>query len=1245
MMDKENQYGNAMYDAPSRQKSNAVKDCGDNNMYISSLFSKDTKQKLNGLSKTEEALRTGDVDLEFERSTLSRGLLNTLGDNNFRVCVGSLKCIQLLVEKDRTHFQPRQWIKSIAERMGDGKATVRDIATETARQMVLAFGTDLLVHHFSKLCFRHRKWRVREQAARLVMISKDALSRSNGARTVLEDAASVLGDSNKDVRAAAIDAVVAIGTFYSSDELMSLLESFKVRAPQLALVRDAIGERAPDVPVVKKTPAASKIKTQKSQRKRSVASRPSSRRGSNVENPPRIFSTASALAREIQSMRSTLQDKDAEWTQRRQLLLRLRDFVCTHADTHMAHECVLDALEHIRPALQFSLKDLRSSIVKEACSAIEVIAETLGPSFDSMAAPLVSTLLQLSFVKIAAMRDPALECMRTIVHSSTFGFKALLQLLVEKTTDRHNGVLRATATENVTLALRVWNPSFFSRKEKMLMNMLESTLTDKHAETRANARRCFKAFEIHFAESASDLRDRLPSATQKQLMRENALSPLPMRTKKSTVALPRPVSRRNGLRAGKRPSSQRDVHRKPLGSFTKLTTSKSTIRPHTSPRLSIATATARDVDDDLSDEYASTSPKSDAEERTRMVSFGPLTSSRRRLSIEHNVPPVSSRSSFGAPMRAMRVMNVNDNESSPSSTPSSDNTSSPSPSPVAKDDGMSTHSPSIDVSQLPELVAETSSESWASRESALSQILHTLQRVPSGTIRPSVWQSLFDAVRPTLNDGHYRVVHVTLELVESLVLTSSVSVLENNLKWLLSNVFKLASSSRRDTKEIAERCVQTISKSSLPPAIFLSSLVVALSSRKANICLQSLQFMLRTYHAKTSTGADAKIMREHISGLGVVSIKQIMKRVVNCMKHRSGQIQRSAVKLAMMFRSMSGEQTWISSVLMLSPAEQTELVRNLQREIPDLATQLVSAARKSNSSRRSDTNAETKARTCPRDEQVVSDLRDALSEKNVSSSESRQLSGLFNLLRVVTSGQMETWESARVVSVLRVLHDALRGSVTSKVSEKALYVLNQFVVSTSPATIADHVDILMDSLLGCAGHASTSVKYGAKNTLLILCKQTTSVDKCFDILLARAVSSDDDVQFLTILRVMTSLVPSLSVTHRDGNVAFFEPISRAINHENSEIRMVSVFFVVALYAMLGETFLTTLETPTEGGGAGLSEVHMMLIRTYITRLSSPAATQTATPRETKSSKKRKKKRRKSTTKKSTSTRTPMKLMR
>ena len=216
------------------------------------------------------------------------------------------------------------------------------------------------------------------------------------------------------------------------------------------------------------------------------------------------------------------------------------------------------------------------------------------------------------------------------------------------------------------------------------------------------------------------------------------------------------------------------------------------------------------------------------------------------------------------------------------------------------------------------VAASTNSKSWSEREMALIEI-HNIVENENSKIRASMWTSIVEATCECLDDGHYRVVHAALDLIR--LATTSYDKFDTCLDWILCVVFRLTAS-KRETKERAVSTLQSIEKA-CDASTMLSALIVSISSRKANECLESLRFMNRAYTAKDCE------MRQHLKRLGVTAMKQLTVRLVTCMKHRSGQIQRAATKLVLFLRNLVGRGevaylcTHVISINSKSPCERS----------------------------------------------------------------------------------------------------------------------------------------------------------------------------------------------------------------------------------------------------------------------------------------------------------------------------------
>lgn len=66
--------------------------------------------------------------------------------------------------------------------------------------------------------------------------------------------------------------------------------------------------------------------------------------------------------------------------------------------------------------------DLRSSIVREACVAVEALAVAMGDAFDPLADRFIGSLLKLTFVKIQVISISGDRCVRSILKCTKNGY-------------------------------------------------------------------------------------------------------------------------------------------------------------------------------------------------------------------------------------------------------------------------------------------------------------------------------------------------------------------------------------------------------------------------------------------------------------------------------------------------------------------------------------------------------------------------------------------------------------------------------------------------------------------------------------------------------------------------------------------------------------------------------------------------------------------------------------------------------
>ena len=83
--------------------------------------------------------------------------------------------------------------------------------------------------------------------------------------------------------------------------------------------------------------------------------------------------------------------KKIDWEDREGLLIELQSLIKAQGDA--GTELPRDVINKLRQPLDLQIKDLRSSIVREACRLIVVCSESIGLAFSRVASSLLNTLL------------------------------------------------------------------------------------------------------------------------------------------------------------------------------------------------------------------------------------------------------------------------------------------------------------------------------------------------------------------------------------------------------------------------------------------------------------------------------------------------------------------------------------------------------------------------------------------------------------------------------------------------------------------------------------------------------------------------------------------------------------------------------------------------------------------------------------------------------------------------------------
>lgn len=236
----------------------------------------------------------------------------------------------------------------------------------------------------------------------------------------------------------------------------------------------------------------------------------------------------------------TFLKKSAHWTERLEALSKIRQLALAGAAEH--DEFVANLVKLKDPIL-VQLKDLRSAIVREACTTVSEVAFSFKRhgsqknhiAFISLATSMVDVCLKQAVVTIKVISKSAQECIKNIVESSDpYGSPQLLLRFVKGSQEK-SSIVRHVSVEYIAIAINCWPSSVFVKRIEEVSGTIVRALDDADELVRKAARQCFWCFEKVFNEEGQDILDQLNPATKRRLMDAQGSSSSPVKSKKMSL--------------------------------------------------------------------------------------------------------------------------------------------------------------------------------------------------------------------------------------------------------------------------------------------------------------------------------------------------------------------------------------------------------------------------------------------------------------------------------------------------------------------------------------------------------------------------------------------------------------------------------------------------------------------------------------------------------------------------------------
>lgn len=225
------------------------------------------------------------------------------------------------------------------------------------------------------------------------------------------------------------------------------------------------------------------------------------------------------LNEHMNGIRDIISDTNKDWNKRVDALKKIRSLIIAGA---VDYEDFHTQLRNLEIALQTSVKDLRSQVVREACITISYLSQTLNNKFDHTAEFLLSNIINLIQNSAKVMASSGNICVRFLIqHTQYSRFIPIIttNLITHKSKD-----IRRSCCEFLEVILLQWSAHLLERHLPLILDALKKGISDADPDARVISRRAFRAFKEHFPDHAENLLQSLEPTYRKALQGELCLS-------------------------------------------------------------------------------------------------------------------------------------------------------------------------------------------------------------------------------------------------------------------------------------------------------------------------------------------------------------------------------------------------------------------------------------------------------------------------------------------------------------------------------------------------------------------------------------------------------------------------------------------------------------------------------------------------------------------------------------------------
>ncbi|CAH8856051.1 unnamed protein product [Trichobilharzia szidati] len=225
-------------------------------------------------------------------------------------------------------------------------------------------------------------------------------------------------------------------------------------------------------------------------------------------------SSAKELSEIINRIKDTLTGNPEEWEKRVEALKMLRAVVANGA---LQYEEFFTLLKTLESPVDLSLRDLRSSVVREACITVAFLSQEIRNRFDRFAEGVLQTIISLMSNSAKVMATSGIVAMRFILENTCS--PRLLPILMSSLSSKSN-ITRKCICEFLEIIFTTWPVNILEKNLTTLQDALKRGISDADQEARSFSRRAFPSFVTKFPEQANTFLQNLDAQKRKLIEKD-----------------------------------------------------------------------------------------------------------------------------------------------------------------------------------------------------------------------------------------------------------------------------------------------------------------------------------------------------------------------------------------------------------------------------------------------------------------------------------------------------------------------------------------------------------------------------------------------------------------------------------------------------------------------------------------------------------------------------------------------------